>query len=293
MNKMYLTHADVEYFVEKMHEEIQRDFQPKTSILVYPVPRGGIPIAYLLLKQNGGYSIVNSPDEADIIVDDLIDSGATRERFSKPFHAAFDKQAGFHNKWIVFPWEVSNDKDESITDNVTRLLQYIGEDVTREGLRDTPARVAKAWQEWTEGYRVNIPELFTSFSDGAERYDQMIVIKDIPFYSHCEHHLAPFFGTATVAYIPEKRIVGLSKLNRVVNAYAKRLQVQERLTDQIADCLMENLRPVGVGVSVKARHLCMESRGISQQGHHTVTTALRGTFMSDSQCRAEFLSMVK
>ena len=129
------------------------------------------------------------------------------------------------------------------------------------------------------------------FEDGAEKHDQMVTVKDIPFYSHCEHHLAPFFGTVTISYIPNGRIVGLSKLSRLADAYARRLQVQERLTEQIADALVEHLQPLGVGVLIKARHLCMESRGVCQQGHHTVTTALRGAIKDEPQTRSEFLRL--
>ena len=127
------------------------------------------------------------------------------------------------------------------------------------------------------------------FEDGAEKHDQMVTVKDIPFYSHCEHHLAPFFGTVTISYIPNGKIVGLSKLSRLADMFARRLQVQERLTDQIADALMEHLGPIGVGVMIKARHMCMESRGTRQQGHHTITTALRGVMKTEHQTRSEFL----
>lgn len=159
----------------------------------------------------------------------------------------------------------------------------------RPGLVETPARFAKAWAEWTAGYNVDIPKLLKVFEDGAENYDQMVMVKDIPIYSKCEHHLADIFGTATIAYIPQGKIVGLSKLSRVADAYARRLQVQERLTNQIADALNDNLAPAGVGVIIKARHMCMESRGLCQQGHHTVTSALRGLMLKDRDVRNEFL----
>lgn len=165
------------------------------------------------------------------------------------------------------------------------------EEGLREGLQETPARVAKAWQHWTSGYGQNAAEILKVFEDGAEGYDEMVVVKDIPIYSHCEHHLAAIFGTATVAYIPDGRIVGLSKLSRLVDMHARRLQVQERLTNDIAEDLWTHLRPRGVGVLVRARHLCMESRGICQQGHHTITTALRGVFKDQSETRAEFMAL--
>ena len=161
----------------------------------------------------------------------------------------------------------------------------------REGLQETPNRVGKAWLEWTRGYHVDIAALLKVFEDGAENYDQMVIGKDIPIYSKCEHHLADIFGTATIAYIPNGKIVGLSKLSRLADAFARRLQVQERLTAQIADALEEHLQPLGVGVVIKARHMCMESRGICQQGHHTITSALHGLLRDDPTARAEFMAL--
>ena len=178
-------------------------------------------------------------------------------------------------------------------DIIRNLLEFIGENSSREGLEETPNRVAKAWKEWTSGYGKDPSAVLKAFEDGAEMYDQMVLVKDIPFYSHCEHHMAPFFGTATIAYIPDKRVVGLSKLGRVLDIFAKRLQVQERLTTQVADAIQENLLPKGVGVLLKARHMCMESRGLSKQGHITITSALRGEFRDDATVRAEFLTIAR
>lgn len=175
---------------------------------------------------------------------------------------------------------------------IANLLQIvIGEDVTRGGLLETPARAAKAWQFWTKGYSEDPADILKVFEDGADGYNDMVAVYKIPFYSHCEHHLAPIIGVASVAYIPDGKIVGLSKLNRIVECFARRLQVQERLTVQIANALVENLAPKGVAVHISARHLCMESRGICQQGHFTVTQSFRGSFASDeSSWRNEFLA---
>lgn len=171
-----------------------------------------------------------------------------------------------------------------------QLLGHLGENVGREGLRETPARASKAWQEWTSGYALDPAHFLKSFKDGSERYDGMVVVKDLPFYSHCEHHLAPFFGTATIAYLPNKRVVGLSKLGRVLEIFAKRLQVQERLTVQICEAIHVNLKPKGVAVRITARHLCMESRGLCKQGHQTVTSSLRGEFLKGA-VREEFFAI--
>lgn len=275
--------------------------RPAGALLrAYAVPRSGVPAAYAL-RQHCEFELVDRPEDADIFIDDLIDSGATCERYcdehpGKPFFALIDKRENteFHGLWIVFPWEVTDDgADESGNDIIVRLLQLVSEDASREGLLETPARVVRAWRHWCSGYGKDPAKLLKVFGDGAERYDQMVTVKDIPIYSHCEHHLAPIFGTATISYIPNGKIVGLSKLSRLADMYARRLQVQERLTDQIADALFEHLEAKGVGVVIKARHMCMESRGICQQGHHTVTTALRGAMKDEPDTRAEFLRLAQ
>lgn len=173
------------------------------------------------------------------------------------------------------------------------LLEYIGEDPTREGLVETPKRVVKAWAEWTSGYGIKPEDVLKTFKDGAEGSDEMVLVKSIPFYSHCEHHMAPFFGVAHIAYIPDGKIVGLSKLSRLLDIYAKRLQVQERLTVQVVDAIMQHLHPLGAAVLVQARHLCMEARGICKQGHETETVALRGVFRTQAETRAEFMGRIK
>ena len=171
------------------------------------------------------------------------------------------------------------------------LRNIPGEDANREGLIETPDRVTRAWEFWTSGYGIDPIDVLKTFVDGAEGVDEMVVVKDLPFYSHCEHHLAPFFGTATIGYLPHQRIVGLSKLGRLLQIFSRRLQVQERLTCQIADAISVALNPLGCGVIVRARHLCMEARGICQQGHYTVTSALRGVFKTEEAARSEFLGM--
>lgn len=170
------------------------------------------------------------------------------------------------------------------------LLHAIDPQFGREGTAETPMRVAKAWRHWCKGYHEDPAEILKVFEDGAAAYDEMVLVRDIPLYSKCEHHLADIFGTACVAYIPDGKIVGLSKLSRLVDCFARRLQVQERMTVQIADALVQHLQPKGVGVVIRARHMCMESRGICQQGHHTVTTALRGAMKDDARTRSEFLA---
>jgi len=174
-----------------------------------------------------------------------------------------------------------------------RFLASIGEDPDRPGLLETPARVAKAWKHWASGYGADPAALLKAFDDGAEQYDELIVVRGIPVYSHCEHHLAPFFGEATIGYIPNGKIVGLSKLTRLVNCFSRRLQVQERMTIQIANALMDVLAPKAVGVIVRCRHLCMESRGIRTQGEETVTSAALGELRTNLALRTEFLQLAR
>jgi GTP cyclohydrolase IA len=174
-----------------------------------------------------------------------------------------------------------------------RFLLSLGEDPDRPGLRDTPGRMMRAWQHWTEGYEQDPAEVLKAFEDGAEEYSELIVVKGIPVYSHCEHHLAPFFGSATIGYVPHGKIVGLSKLTRLVDCFSKRLQVQERMTIQIANALMTHLQPKAVGVVLRCRHLCMESRGIRSPGEETVTSALLGELQPNLAMRTEFLALAR
>jgi GTP cyclohydrolase I len=174
---------------------------------------------------------------------------------------------------------------------IRALLTAIGENPDREGLRETPARVLKAWTEWSEGYRIDPADILKVFEDGAENVDEMVIVHGIPIVSKCEHHLADIVGVAHIGYIPNGRIVGLSKLARLAEVFSRRLQVQERLTNQIADALDENLRPLGVGVLVRAAHHCMSTRGVRIHGAATTTSAMRGALRLDPAARAEFLSL--
>lgn len=273
-------------------ETIIQMFPGVNRIRVYGIPRGGITIAYAIASYMEIIEVVGTPEEADLIVDDLTDSGRTMDHYvtmfpDTPFFTVF----GRPDEWLVFPWEGSI--EGSAEDIPTRLLQYVGDDPTRGGLIETPKRFLKAWDHFTSGYGKDAFEVLKVFEDGAEDCDEMVLVRNIPVYSQCEHHLVPFFGVAHVAYIPNGKIVGLSKLSRVVDIFARRLQVQERLTNQIAQALQDNLEPLGVGVVLECRHLCMESRGICQQGHTTITSSMKGVFRDDPATRAEFLGLIK
>lgn len=175
---------------------------------------------------------------------------------------------------------------------VYEMIKAIGENPEREGLRDTPHRVAKAWKEWFDGYGRTPEDVLKTFEDGAELCgDEMVLVRNIDIKSHCEHHLAPFFGRAHIAYIPDQRVVGLSKLPRLVDIFAHRMQVQERLTNQIANAIEEHLKPKGVAVVIEATHFCMCSRGVNKQGSTTITSALRGA-LKQAAVRAEFFSLI-
>ena len=178
----------------------------------------------------------------------------------------------------------------NIRDIIKNMIQYIGDDVKREGLRETPMRVEKAMEKMFEGYNKKPADVLTVFDD--ENYDEMIVVKDIEFYSVCEHHMLPFFGKAHIGYIPNGKIIGLSKLPRLVEIFARRLQNQERLTSQIARGLNDLLKPLGVGVVLEAQHFCMMARGVEKQNSVVLTSAQLGIFKKKEKTRSEFLRLI-
>ncbi len=175
---------------------------------------------------------------------------------------------------------------------VSTLLRWAGDDPTREGLRDTPARVARAYEEWFSGYKIDPEDYMKRTFEEVEGYDEMIVLRGIRFESHCEHHLAPIIGKAHVGYLPSNRVVGISKLARVVEAYARRLQVQEKMNAQIASCIQRILEPKGVAVVIEAQHQCMTTRGVHKTGVTMVTSTMLGAFRKDPMTRREFLTII-
>ncbi len=181
---------------------------------------------------------------------------------------------------------------ESIADHMRRILRSIGENPDREGLRRTPERFEKAFRFLTSGYQQD-PEKLLNGAMFSVSYDQMVLVKDIEFYSLCEHHLLPFFGKCHVAYIPDQKVVGLSKIPRLVNMFARRLQIQERLTSQIANAIQQKIAPLGVGVVIEGRHLCMVMRGVEKESSQTVTSSMLGSFKENPKTREEFLSLIQ
>ena len=188
--------------------------------------------------------------------------------------------------------KMNDNYNKDLAKNIKTILKEIGEKPEREGLLKTPERVAKAMGFLTNGYQQD-PRKILKSAMFSENYSQMVLVKDIELYSLCEHHILPFFGKAHIAYIPNGNIVGLSKIPRIVDVFARRLQVQERLTDEIKDCLQNTLNPKGVAVVIEAQHLCMQMRGIEKQHSFTTTSAFSGIFMSNEKTRSEFMNLIK
>lgn len=178
-------------------------------------------------------------------------------------------------------------------DLISQILLQLGEDPSREGLQNTPERVQKSLQFLTSGYMTNIKEIVNNALFENHETDEMVIVRDIELYSLCEHHMLPFFGKAHIAYLPKGRIIGLSKIPRIVDAFSRRLQVQENLTTQIANCLQETLNPQGVAVVIEAHHLCMAMRGVQKQNSYTTTSSMLGLFKEDPRTRGEFLSLIR
>lgn len=268
---------------------------------VFGVPRGGFYPAHIVAK------ILNLPLTLDpekvttetLLVDDLVDSGATRDEWVKRTGCRILAVYGFHSddadfvgtvitrgEWITFP----DESGAGIEENCKRILQYIGEDVTREGLVETPKRMRKAWDEIFAGYKTDPNDLVKTFTQGTCR--EMVILKNAEFYSVCEHHFFPFFGHCSIGYIPNGKVIGVSKLARLLDCFSKRMQIQERMTAQIADFLVESLNPLGVYVICEGVHFCMTSRGIRKQDASMVTSAIRGQFADNAAMRNEFLHLI-
>jgi len=181
---------------------------------------------------------------------------------------------------------------DEVADAIRTLIRWSGDDPAREGLIDTPQRVARAWKEYCAGYADDPAKHLSRIFEEVGGYDEIVLLKDIPFQSHCEHHMAPIIGKASIAYLPSNWVVGISKLARVLHAYARRLQIQERLTAEVANCIWENLKPVGVAVVIEASHACMTARGVRTPGVAMVTSRMMGVFREDDRSRKEVLALM-
>jgi GTP cyclohydrolase I len=265
---------------------------------IFAVPKGGLCVAAYLREA----ILVDHPEDAQMILDDIIDSGATRERYlkyGKPFEAVINKQGADRGMgWVVFPWE-SGIESSGPGDAVTRILQGIGEDPTRPGLIETPKRFLKAFDDLTKGYREDPAEYLARVfeMEGGEEHDPayagIVLLRDIEVYSLCEHHLLPFVGRAHIAYIPSgNKVVGISKLARVLDVFARRLQCQEKLTAQVADAIETHLQPKGVAVIIEAEHFCIRMRGVGKQNSVMTTSVLRGAFYENTSTREELMMLI-
>ena len=181
---------------------------------------------------------------------------------------------------------------DEVAEAVRTMIRWAGDDPDREGLLDTPTRVARAWKEYARGYEEDPAVHLSRTFDEVGGYDEIVLLRDIPFQSHCEHHMAPIIGKAAIAYLPNNKVVGISKLARVLHGFARRLQVQERLTAQVADCICEHLKPKGVAVVIEASHACMTARGVNTPGVMMTTSRMMGTFRSDERSRREVLALM-
>jgi len=280
--KLFLTWEDI----YSLTADIQATYHPETKY--WGIPRGGQIVAGML------GNAVDTPEEADVIVDDILNSGKTADayalKYGKQIAILYDKRKLKDTRWIVFPWEVEDTlkEHEAI---ITRAIEVIGDSPNREGLKDTPKRVIKSWSHLFSGYKTDPKTLITTFEKGT--YDQMIVLKDCEMYSTCEHHIQPFFGKIHIAYIPNTKVIGISKLARIAECFSRRLQIQERIGEQITDFIMEALEPKGVGCVIEARHFCMMARGIEKQNSYMITSSLKGVFLKKQEVKEEFLSFVR
>ncbi|MHC1623163.1 MAG: GTP cyclohydrolase I FolE [Candidatus Methanospirareceae archaeon] len=283
-------------FFDEVSRLARRNYLPEA---VYGVPTGGSFVS-LALSGLWGCPCLDELEHTRgvLVVDDLVDSGktlrpylragATVDALFRKTHSPDDlapdaTQLG--EEWVQFPWE----QDSSPKDAVTRLIEYIGDDPNREGLIETPDRVVRSYAELFSGYQQEPSELMKVFHDDS--CDEMVVVKDIEFFSTCEHHMLPFFGRGHIAYIPNGKVLGVSKLVRLLDVYARRLQIQERICQQVTEALDKCLSPKGSACVLEAVHLCMSARGVGKQHSKLVTSSLTGEFRNN-KVRNEFLSLV-
>ena len=302
--KIYYSPSNFYLDVRKLSAQIKDSNITFTNI--FGIPSGGVPLATALsslldipLCEDPLMYIVNNQEV--LIVDDVTDSGETLLKYAdfccavihhKPKSKRYPVFAAHRNvtEWIHYFWEGSEIKD-SITNNITRVIQYIGEDPNREGLLETPKRVVKSWKKLYGGYSQNPADIIKTFdADGA---DQIVLLKNIEFFSMCEHHMLPFFGKSHIAYIPNERVIGISKLARLLEIFTRRLQIQERIGEQVTKALMEYLQPKAAACILEAQHHCMTSRGIEKQHSIMVTSSLKGAFIEKQEARLELMRLIR
>ena len=292
-----LTWSDIsircEYVANMIDLHISEVHRVDRPIGIYGIPRGGITPAAMIQKILPGSYLCEGPKGADIFIDDIIDSGNTRLRYQreyggKPFYALVNPTDKKPDEWVSFPWErMSN--EGGCEDAVTRLIQYIGDDPERDGLKETPARVIRSYGELFSGYKADPSSVLKTFEDSC---DEMVTLTGIEFFSTCEHHMLPFIGKAHIAYIPDGKVVGISKLARCLEIFTRRLQIQERICQQVTSTIMEVLKPKGAACVLEAKHLCMTCRGVNKQESVMITSSLEGVFRKQ-EVREEFMATIR
>jgi len=278
--------------------------------VIYGIPQGGTALA-MELSRLLGKRVIDTKElsewdkECVLVVDDVVDSGATISRFegyktatlhvktNTPVRLWPDFNCSVLGDWITYWWESTEER--SIQNNIVRMIQFIGEDITREGLLKTPERIVKSWKKIFEGYKIDPASIFTTFE--PDGYNQLVLLRNVEFFSNCEHHWQPFFGKAHIGYIAKDRIVGISKLARLLDIYARRLQIQERIGQQVTSDLMKYLDPAGAACIIEAEHLCMRCRGVEKQNSVMVTSSLTGRFLEDTDggraARSELMGLIR
>jgi GTP cyclohydrolase I len=300
-NRMSLSWKDVNNQAAKAANYISGNHK-EAVVTIYPIPRGGIYAALLVCQELGRLKrpmapmIVETVEQADYIVDDIYDSGETYQKTiegkaAKPFVCLVDKRLPmFAGKWITMPWERMTGEDQGPQENVRRLLQFIEGRSDRDGILETPDRVIASYSQLFSGYDERPEDHFKTFD---EPHDEMVILKDIEFYSTCEHHMLPFAGKAHIGYIPNGKVIGVSKLARILEVYARRLQIQERICRDVTSALDLHLQPLGSACVIEAVHFCIACRGVGKQHSKMVTSAMTGVFREVGSARSEFLSLIK
>ena len=291
------TYEEVDIFLTKI---VRGGYEPLAlPIRVFGVPKNGLVLAQRLkISYPSEVRIVYKPTDADILLDDVLASGQTMKHFTDlnpeaEVRVMFDKRKPEIAAlgYIRFPWEDYKKDTENI---VVQTIEMIGDDPKRPGLVETPDRVVRSWKELYSGYQIKNPgKILEKLFQAPGSSDEMIIVKNIKVFSTCEHHLIPFFGQASVGYIPsDDWVVGASKIPRLVDVYARRLQIQERLTHEIGSTFWEYVKPKGFGIVMECQHLCMKSRGVNEPNSSLITSAMHGIFRKDSAVRTEFLNRI-
>jgi len=303
-----VSEKQIEKALDKIADQIYRIKKPKDFIV--GIARGGIIPAYRLYTKyciGTTYRTIDAFDEKAleefrnctvVMIDDIYDTGATINYFVKKakeyninliWHCLVEKTD--QNDWFKFPWETKSDEEGGREQAVISLLRSIKEDPLREGLKGTPGRVNRAYDEIFAGYGKTASDVLTT-SFASEAYDEMVILKDIEFYSMCEHHILPFYGRVAFAYIPDGKVVGVSKISRLIEIYSRRLQIQERMTMQIGKEFEGVMSPKGVAVVVEGVHLCMLMRGVKKENATMITSYMGGIFREKIEARNEFLALI-